>query len=362
MNSFLCSLLRADLRAHFQPYSSAGSEAGKAEELAFLNANENPYPIAGLEGLNRYDVQQPPALIQKLAETYDVKPEYVLASRGSDESIDLLIRATCRPGADSIMICPPTFGMYGVYATLSAINVHQVPLTDAKGTWHLAVDEIIEAARKLKPKLLFLCSPNNPTGTDFPAQDLEHIVKSLSDVCAVVMDEAYIEFTDRESFSSKLSTYPNLIVLRTLSKAYALAGERLGCALSDDDDFMRFLRGCLAPYPMPKGVTQSALTALSISAQDLDGRLANLLEQTLRISKAFTGHPRVENVYPSAANFIFVRFQTGEDAKEFNQLCAQHHLILRDFSARPDTPGCLRISAGTQEEMDRLLEILHTFE
>lgn len=360
--SALIPLIRRDLQANFTPYSSAASEMGKIDGAHYLNANENPYPFSGLEGYERYDVQQPPALIDALAKNYGTKKEYIVATRGSDESIDLMIRMFCESGKDTILTCPPTFGMYKVYGSLQGAPDIQVPLLQNGMEFSLDIEGIIATVKdKTKNvKMVFLCNPNSPTGNLFLPQDIEQILRELEGHAAVIVDEAYINFAKQESFVEKLEQFPNLIVLRTLSKVHALAGERLGCAISADTTFTTFMRGCLAPYPLAKSVSKNAVEALKQAEEKQDEMIANIIKGRQELEENFRKCSDVEYVYPSETNFILVKFKSYDTAQNFLKLAASKNIILRDISGKEDTKNCLRISVGTEEENEMLTTLVES--
>ena len=357
-NSALIPLIRQDLRKNFKPYSSAAGEMGKKEDMIYLNANENPYPFQGLEGLERYDVQQPPALIHAMAETYQTKPEYIVATRGSDESIDLLIRMFCEAGKDTILTCPPTFGMYGVYGALQGAKNIEIPLVEEDHKFYLDKEAIIKAAKDPAVKLVFLCYPNSPTGNVFDAAVIEDIAKTLVNHAAIIVDEAYIDFSSAKSFITALHNHPNLLVLRTLSKIHALAGERIGGTVCADTDFMAFMRGCLAPYPLPKSVTANAVEALKQAQSKQPEMVAKIREEREKLYNAFQSFDKVEHVYPSETNFLLVKFKSYDYAQNFLKSANNAGIILRDISGKADTKNCLRISIGTAEDNAKLIELM----
>ncbi|MCB9964404.1 MAG: histidinol-phosphate transaminase [Rhodospirillales bacterium] len=359
-SSILTRLLRQDLRSTFTPYSSAAGEMGKQAGAIYLNANENPYPFDGLQGLERYDLQQPVELLQAMADTFGVSPAEIVATRGSDESIDLLIRMLCTHGRDSILICPPTFGMYQVYAGLNGAQTVKVPLREQDGTFYLDTDRIIATAKDpaASVKAVFLCYPNAPSGTLFDPAEIEKIADALRETCAVVVDEAYIDFTQNESFCKKRALYPNMLILRTLSKAYALAGERVGCTICADLAFLRFMRGCLAPYPIAKSVARNAVTGLTLAKDGQAARTARIIANREKLVAAFLSSDDIAHVYPSETNFLLVKFKSYDAAQGYLTRAAARKIILRDISNKTDTPNCLRISIGNEDETAALIALL----
>lgn len=336
-------------------YVSAGM-AGKNPANIYLNANENPYELPGLEGFNRYPEPQPPKLLEGLAGLYGVKPENLVISRGADEAIVVLTRLFIEPGQDAILITPPTFGMYKVDATLMpAAGIVEVPLL--RPAFQLDVAGIRAALAQKNIKLVYLTSPNNPTGNLLDEGDMLEVIKAARGKAMVIVDETYIEFTARPSLSGRLSEFPHVIILRTLSKSFSLAGLRVGCAISGDPDFVVLMRHKgLDAYPLPIASVQAALKVCTPEMQALAAEnRRKLIAGREALEAAFTASPLVVKVYPSDANFLLVEMK---DAKGFGDLAARHNLILRDFSSAPGTENCLRISVGTPEENQKLIGLL----
>ncbi|MBS0516463.1 MAG: histidinol-phosphate transaminase [Proteobacteria bacterium] len=335
-----------------QPYSSARMEAGQATIM--LNANESPWAPAGDAGpgLNRYPDPQPPALRNRLAELYGIAAEQVLVGRGSDEAIDLLVRAFCREGRDTIAISPPTFGMYAVAARTQGAAVIEAPLGA-----DFAVDaDAMLAKISDSTKLVFVCTPNNPTGALVPPGVVEKLALALRDRALVVVDEAYLEFAgDAASAATLLGRHENLAVLRTLSKAYALAGARVGTLLAHAQ-IVALLRRIQAPYPIPAPCADAALAALSAQGvARARERIATLLGERERLARALPSAAGVLAVYPSSANFLCVRF--ADAPKAYRTLLALG-IIVRDVSRYPGLADCLRITIGTPQENASLLGAL----
>lgn len=335
-----------------QPYSSARMEAGHATIM--LNANESPWAPAGDDGseLNRYPEPQPAALRARLAELYGVAAEQVLAGRGSDEAIDLVVRAFCREGRDTILVSPPTFGMYAVAARTQGAAVIEAPLGADFG---LDAEALLARVTD-STKLVFVCSPNNPTGALVPAATIERLASALHDRALVVVDEAYLEFAGAApSATALLARHDNIAVLRTLSKAYALAGARVGTLIAHAD-IVALLRRIQAPYPLPAPCVAAALSALSAQgvAQARE-RIAVLLGERDRLARALPAAAGVLAVYPSAANFLCVRFADAQ--KTYRALLALG-IVVRDVSRYPGLADCLRITVGTPRENAAVLGAL----
>lgn len=347
-------LARPEILA-MKAYSSARREAGEAEVM--LNANEAPWPPAGAlsetrgRPLNRYPDPQPERLLERLAELYGVDKEQILVGRGSDEAIDLLVRAFCRPGVDAIAISPPTFGMYAVCAAVQGAPCFEIPLDES-----FAVDtESLRTSLPESVKIVFLCSPNNPTGGSMSLTEIERVAYAMRGRALVIVDEAYIEFADMPSASRLINHHENLGVLRTLSKAWALAGARIGCLLAGEE-IITLLRKIMPPYPLPTPSIAAALAALTADGMALTSqRIALTVAERERMLKALNRLPGVLDVLPSTANFLCVRFENA--ARVFQNLKAVG-VIVRDVGRYPGLSGCLRLSIGTREENSRLLDRL----
>lgn len=352
------------IRPHYQTlkgYVSAGMETEKDAEKVFMNANENPYELPGLDGLNRYPQPQPRALLDGYAVLYGVKPDNIVMTRGADEAIVVLTNLFCEPHKDSMIICPPTFGMYGRSAGVMPVSLTEVPLLQTEGTYALDIDGIITAAKKKHTKLIFLCNPNNPTGTPFPHDEILTICAETEGHAVVILDETYAEFSTIGSLSGALETTPNLIILRTLSKSYALAGARMGSLLCGDEDFIQLVRAkSLDAYPLPVPSIEAAMKIMQPEIQKLaQDNIQKLLSERDRLHTHFEGCSLVEHIYPSDANFLLIKMK---NAREFITYCAAHSIILRDFSDKPMTESCIRISPSLPEHNDQLIKHLMAFE
>jgi len=357
MNKALKNLIRKHY-IDLEGYVSAGMEAGKDKRNVFMNANENPFELPGLEGWNRYPEPQPPALLDAYAKAYDVRPEQIIMTRGADEAIVILTKLFCEPHEDGILICPPTFGMYQVDASAMPANVIEVPLIKQDGTFTLNENGMIAASDKAK--MIFICSPNNPTGTSFDHDVIARIAKAVEGKSAIILDETYAEFSEQDSFTGRLGEHPNVIILRTLSKSYSMAGMRMGCFISGDTDFTALIRAkCLDAYPLPRASIAAALHVLSDEIRPLAmENIKTLLTERDRLREGFEASPLVRYIYPSDANFLLIEM---ERAKEFIDFCKAQNIILRDFSSKPMTEGCIRISPGLPEDNDKLLMLLNRF-
>lgn len=344
-------LARPEIRT-LQPYSSARMEAGGAQIM--LNANESAWEPASdaALGCNRYPDPQPAALLQALAALYGVQREQLCVGRGSDEAIDLLVRAFCRAGHDAVVIQPPTFGMYAVSARIQNAAVIEVSLVE---DFSLDVSALL-AAITPAVKLVFLCTPNNPSGKSISRDDVERVAQALAGKALLVVDEAYIEFSDQTSVIDLIGRYEYLAVLRTLSKAWALAGARIG-SLVANPEVIGLIRRIMQPYPLPLPCVAAALVALSPSGQAAAREhIAIVREQRALMRDALAGLSGVRDVLISDANFLAVRF---DDAGAVYQRLLQAGIVVRDVRRYPKLNDALRITVGTPEENARVLAVLN---
>jgi len=340
-------LARPEILA-MQPYSSARMEASGGQ--IWLNANESSWLPEGDmgAGCNRYPEPQPAALVDALAKLYGVRREQLLVGRGSDEAIDLLVRAFCRAGEDAILIQPPTFGMYSVCAHTQNAAVVEVAL---RADFTLDVDALLAAVTP-SVKLVFVCTPNNPTGQIVPRVDIERLAQALTGRALLIVDEAYIEFSDADSAIALIERHENLAVLRTLSKAWALAGARIGSLLASAE-IIALLRKIMAPYPLPSPCVVAALSALSASGQqNAREHLTVVKEQREIMQAALSKLAGVREVLPSQANFLAVRFD--DPGAVYARLLAAG-IVVRDVRRYPHLGDALRITIGTPQENDNVL-------
>jgi histidinol-phosphate aminotransferase len=353
------------IRPHYQSmqgYSSAGLEAGKDEDIIYLNANENPFELPGLEGLNRYPEPQPLALCEAFARNYGIENDQIIITRGADEAIAILVRTFCEPHKDKILINPPTFGIYGVYTGALPCETLNVPLVKKDGDFVLDHEKIIAEAKNPgnNVKLVFLCSPNNPSGTSFSHDIIAEICDELEGHAVIVLDEAYAEFSSRGSMTKDLESTPNLIILRTLSKAYALAGMRMGCLLCADTDFINLIKTkVMETYPLPRLSIEAAFHVLSPEISDIaKENIARVVKERKRMESALKDSTQVTHIYPSDANFLLLEMK---DASGFCTFAAENNVIIRDFSDKPGSKDCLRLSIGTPEKNNLVLKLLENF-
>lgn len=319
-----------------------------------LHANELPWRAetdSSVAGLNRYPEPHPHVLAQRLAELYGVRADQLLPGRGSDESIDLLLRGFCRAGIDNVIICPPTFGMYAVAARIQGAEVREVPLRAEQG-FALDADAVL-AACDANTRVVFLCTPNNPTGNAVDPAAIEKLLTALAGRAIVAVDEAYIEFSGDVSLTTRLAAFPHLVVLRTLSKAFGLAGARVGSLIASPE-IVSLLAKVIPPYSIPQLTIEAVLNTLAPTQLAIQReRVAQIVKERARLQAGLSGARGVRRIWPSVANFLLVDFESPEavlasarDAK----------LLIRDM--RTVSPQSLRISVGSPEQNDRLIRSL----
>jgi histidinol-phosphate aminotransferase len=345
------ALARPELRA-LRPYVPGAYEPG----FVRLNANESPWRAPGdtsERGLNRYPPPRPSALRARLAEHYGTRPESVLVTRGSSEAIDVLIRGFCAAGRDSVVICPPTFDMYRLYAEIQGAEVISVPLLKAE-TFALDTARLIDSIDE-RAKLVFVCSPNNPTGQSANRKDVVEICEAAAGRALVVIDEAYCEFSERDDFSDLRQRYQHLVLLRTLSKCAALAGVRCGTLLGAPR-LVEFLEKVLPPYTFPTPSIELALKALSPESLHVSEERVGLLRlERQRLAAALDDAPDVRRVWPSDANFVLIE---AVDGQRFQNTAHKAGILVRTFADQPSLRDCVRISVGRPEDNDRLLQAI----
>ncbi|MBK6435377.1 MAG: histidinol-phosphate transaminase [Rhodanobacteraceae bacterium] len=343
-------LARPELLA-MAPYSSARMEAASGD--IWLNANESPWNPIAVGRINRYPEPQPPLLLTALAGLYGVDASHLFIGRGSDEPIDLLTRAFCRAGTDAVLISPPTFGMYAVAAQIQGAKQRTVPLQREHG-FMLDIDGVL-AAVDASTRIVYACTPNNPTGNSTAPAVLLALAECLRDRALLVVDEAYIEFSSHDSLATRAGTPDNLVVLRTLSKAHGLAGVRIGTAIAAPE-VIALLRQIMAPYPLPEPSIAAAMQALSQDARlQTQARIGEVCRERERMRSALPGCAGVREVLSSDANFLAVRFDHPE--RRYQQL-AQAGVIVRKLMQYPGPDDALRISIGTADENNAVLAAL----
>ncbi|MGB5740559.1 MAG: histidinol-phosphate transaminase [Woeseia sp.] len=317
-----------------------------------LNANEAPVaPLA--DGLNRYPQIRPDALQAALAALFAVHAEQLLVTRGSSEAIDLLTRTFCRAYQDNVVVMPPTFSMYQVYARMQGAEVIEVPL-DPDADFAPNIDEILARCTEYS-KLVFVCSPNNPTGGSVPFSDIERLLRVRAGKSLIVVDEAYIEFSDEPSLIEQLERFPNLVILRTLSKAWGLAGSRCGAVLANPP-IIELLGRLLPPYAFSAPSTERVLQSLSDRGQaNARNVIAATIAERDKVGKALRAMPCVSRVWPSDANFLLVRFASLAPLRDALQ---KKRILIREFGDSSLLWNCARITIGNPEQNSLLLQAL----
>ena len=327
-------------------YSSARDEfKGFDRKMVFLDANESPFE----NGVNRYPDPQQKAVKVFLAEQKMVNPNQILLGNGSDEVLDLLFRAFCEPNRDNVITLPPTYGMYGVLANLNAVENREILLT---ADFQPKTELILESA-DANTRILFLCSPNNPTGNSFSKESVVTLIQNFNGL--VVLDEAYIDFSENVSWLSELNVYPNLVITQTLSKAYGLAGIRMGI-LYASPEIISVLNKIKPPYNLNNLSQQKALEVLT--DKEISGSKITLIKEEKRcLLKQLLQISFINKIYPSDANFILIKVDNAEI--RYNQLL-EKDIVIRNRSNQPLCENCLRISIGTPEENKLLINTLKT--
>lgn len=339
----LNKIIRANVHV-MKSYSSARDEfTSTSQNLVFLDANENPFET----GVNRYPDPKQVSLKQILAKQKNVSESSILIGNGSDEVLDLIFRAFCEPNVDSIITLPPTYGMYGVLAQLNAVENREVLLT---ADFQLDVEEILNQVTNTT-KIIFLCSPNNPTGNSLRTDSIEKILNEFQRL--VVIDEAYIDFSTQESWLIKLDQYPNLIITQTLSKAYGLAGIRIGIAYASPE-IIQVLTKIKPPYNVNSLSQTQAILSLNESNK-LKEEVAALICLRTLLQEELPKLSYVEKVFPTDSNFILIRV---DDANVRYQQLLSKGIVVRNRTNDPLCENCLRITIGTAEETNKLLTIL----
>lgn len=319
-----------------------------------LHANELPWRAEtdrSQAGLNRYPEPHPHVLAERLAELYGVRSDQLLPGRGSDESIDLLLRGFCRAGVDNVIICPPTFGMYAVAARIQGAEVREVPLRAEQG-FALDADAVL-AACDANTRIMFLCTPNNPTGNAIEPGAIDRLLNALAGRALVAVDEAYIEFSGDTSLTTQLARYPHLVVLRTLSKAFGLAGARVGSLIASPE-IVSLLAKVIPPYSIPQLTIEAVLGTLAPAQLAIQReRVAQIVKERARLQAGLSGARGVRRIWPSVANFLLVDFDQPEAVLAASR---DAKLLIRDM--RSVSPYSLRISVGSPEQNDRLIRSL----
>ena len=346
MSFDLNKLLRPNIRT-LVPYSSARDEF-KGEARVFLDANENSFGSPLTKWYNRYPDPLQMKVKERLSEIKGVPVPNIFLGNGSDECIDVLIRACCEPGKDNILICPPTYGMYEVSANINDVQIKKVNLTLEFQLDIHGIEEAIDG----HTKLIFLCSPNNPTGNSLQREDIEIILNNFDGL--VVIDEAYINFSKHRSFTTQLDEYPNLVVMQTLSKAWGLAALRVGIAFASED-MIRVMNKVKPPYNINQASQELALKALEEVGQ-VNDMIREIVKGREALKEALAQLPVVQKIHPSDANFLLVKVN---DAPGIYHYLLDNQIVVRDRSRIELCEGCLRITVGTPVENNTLVNALN---
>jgi histidinol-phosphate aminotransferase len=340
------------LRPHIaalQPYSSARDEySGK--EGVFLDANENPFGSITEGDFNRYPDPYQLDIKVKLSDLKKIPANQIFLGNGSDEAIDLLYRAFCTPGQDNVIILPPTYGMYEVSAGINDVRVKKVNLTV---DFQLKPKEIIEAIDEYT-KIIFICSPNNPSGNSLKRDDIDYIIENFDGL--VVLDEAYIDFTGEASYIEKLREYKNLMIIQTFSKAWGLASLRIGMAFASAE-IIKIINRIKPPYNI-SGLTQEKVLEALAQVDKKDEMVSRILEEKKYLEEQLSQLPLILHIYPSDANFLLMKVT---DARKIYQFLIDDQIIVRDRSKVVLCEDCLRITVGTEKENNILLESLSKY-
>ncbi len=341
-------LVRENIKK-LKSYSSARSEyRGNAE--VFIDANENAYGSPSEENYNRYPDPLQWQLKQQISNIKGVPPQNIFVGNGSDEVIDLALRIFCEPKKDNVIICPPTYGMYKVCANINDVEAREVFLTP---DFQLDVEGILSATDE-QTKLLFICSPNNPTGNDLNRMDIELLLNNFSGL--VLIDEAYINFSMQKTFIPELVEYENLIVMQTLSKAWGLAGLRLGLAFASEI-ILDLFNKVKPPYNINQSSQQLAIKALA-NIEEVNNNIKNIVQQRNWVHDQLQQFKFVQIIYSSDANFILVKV---DDADKLYQYLLMNRIIVRNRSKEPLCENCIRITIGTEEENQKLINALKNY-
>ncbi|WP_338644578.1 histidinol-phosphate transaminase [Flavobacterium sp. KS-LB2] len=344
-NSFdINNLVRENVKI-MKPYSSARDEFEDFDtaDMIFLDANENPFE----NGVNRYPDPQQITVKAVLAKQRNVKTNQILLGNGSDEVLDLLFRAFCEPKKDNVITLPPTYGMYGVLANINAVENKEILLS---ADFQPQIEKIIEAIDE-NTKMIFLCSPNNPTGNSFSDESVAYLLQNFKGL--VVIDEAYIDFSKKESWINELDEYPNLVITQTLSKAYGLAGIRLGICYASAE-VISVLNKIKPPYNVNELTQKRALERLD-NPEKIKSEIESIITQRQELLKVLLNVNFVEKIYPTEANFILVKVDDAN--KRYDELIAKG-IVIRNRTTQPLCDNCLRLTVGTEQENMKLIEVL----
>ena len=344
MNFSLEDLVRQNVRK-LTPYSSARKEFSGAAQI-FLDANENSFGSPLYQNYNRYPDPLQLEIKQKIAEIKNIKPSEIFIGNGSDEAIDLLFRIFCEPKSDKVIICPPTYGMYKVSAEINDVEINEVLLTT---DFQLNTQRIFEKIDE-RTKLLFICSPNNPTGNSMRRDEILKIAENFRGI--VVVDEAYIHFSREKSLISEINNFPNLVVLQTFSKAWGLAGLRVGMAFANEE-IIELFNKVKPPYNISE-IAQKAISEALKNKPQVDKMIAEIISERENLIENLHKFSIFTKIYPTDANFILARTVNAEKIYKF---LLEENIVVRNRSNVEMCLGCLRITIGTPQENEILLKI-----
>ena len=337
------TLIRKNIQA-LQPYSSARDEYKElGADMIFLDANESPHE----NGVNRYPDPQQTSVKKELSKFKNIKENNILLGNGSDEVLDLIFRVFCEPKVDNVITLPPTYGMYKVLANINNVEEREVLLTK---DFEPSVKKILESTDK-NSKILFLCSPNNPTGNSYSKESVEVLLNTFNGI--VVLDEAYIDFSAQESWLKRLNEFPNLIITQTFSKAYGMAGVRLGICYASEE-IINVLNKIKPPYNINE-LTQKCALKRFLKIEDLRADIKKILKERVRLIDGLKEIPCVEKVYPTDANFVLVK--VDDAAKRYQQLI-EKGIVIRNRTTQPLCENTLRLTVGTKRETKLLIKAL----
>ncbi|MBG6188776.1 histidinol-phosphate transaminase [Flavobacterium sp. CAN_S2] len=338
------NLVRENVK-QMKPYSSARDEFEDFDtaDMIFLDANENPFE----NGVNRYPDPQQMSVKEVLAKQRKVKTNQILLGNGSDEVLDLLFRAFCEPKRDNVITLPPTYGMYGVLANINAVENKEILLSE---DFQPQIEKIMEAVDE-NTKIIFLCSPNNPTGNSFSDESVAYLLQNFKGL--VVIDEAYIDFSKKDSWINELDEYPNLVITQTLSKAYGLAGIRLGICYASTE-VISVLNKIKPPYNVNELTQKRALERLD-NPEKIKFEIDSIITQREELLKVLLDIEFVEKIYPTEANFILVKVDDANN--RYDELIAKG-IVIRNRTTQPLCDNCLRFTVGTEQENMKLIEVL----
>ena len=371
VKSSLVSKLAREELVDMVPYQSArrlfaSGDNEQANSKTWLNANEAPgqgkYQLNS-ENINRYPDFQPQALLNAYSNYCKLPVKNILATRGADEGIELIIRSFCRAYQDSVLICPPTYGMYAISAENHGASVVKVPLIDtAEAKCQLDLDGL--KAQVGKVKVVFLCSPGNPTGNTLSQAQIKAVIELFKDSAMVVVDEAYFEYTCEELNTDQINTkliseYDNVIVLRTLSKAFALAGLRCGFTLANID-VITLLSKVIAPYPIPAPIAEIASQTLTNDLELMQARVTSANKLRTQLAIWLEQQNWCSDIFPSDANFVLFRCNNSDEKNKVFSLLVDNNILIRDQSKQQQLENCLRISIGSEEEIAQLKQLLES--